>query len=612
MNVNYQDKSQDEEYDPLLWNAADANEVKLAVNSKVDSVSGKTLSTNDYTTAEKNKLAGLTAETTTSIKTKLGASTSLTDGYLTSEDFNIFNNKVSLVSGVVPASQLPPVYFNGLSGTGTQNDPYVVSSSGSGFSEAQLITWFQSRPNFAPDRVFGGDLEWHDVVDNSLEKLATPSIGFGTPQGDSVQVKWTGVTNATAYTVQRASDNSFTDAVLIYTGALLTYLDAGLTPLTQYFYRLRATANGFAASNFANGSVTTDVQGNTTPATPTAGIVDDTANTFNWTYSTNYTSNADYEYTINGGSGYTQVTAKPISIGDVALAINKVGVRVKAASGRNVSGTLFNTTPYTLTPITPPAPTSGIVDNDQDTFDFTYSTGYTNVSDYEYTINGGTTVLPLTSKPLVVGDVSKAIGQVRVRVKAASGRNVSAWLQNTVAYTIAPVTTVALTEWPTLIHATLLNTNDLNFITTSGEAGFAISKYYIPVGGSGFVQESFTTNAFTAYLLLDKDNGQVSPNSAQFCMQYDGNLVILRASGVYLDEYKTSVPSGANSRARISADGTNVKFEYSLDGGATWVLIYSAAQPADKLYVKAFENVSITTPGRYLRNIRGYNLSQDA
>lgn len=39
------------------WTAANANEVKTAVNSKVDQESGKGLSTNDYTTTEKNKLA---------------------------------------------------------------------------------------------------------------------------------------------------------------------------------------------------------------------------------------------------------------------------------------------------------------------------------------------------------------------------------------------------------------------------------------------------------------------------------------------------------------------------------------------------------------------------
>ena len=41
--------------------AAGAKEVGTALASKVDKISGKSLSTNDYTTAEKQKLAGITA-----------------------------------------------------------------------------------------------------------------------------------------------------------------------------------------------------------------------------------------------------------------------------------------------------------------------------------------------------------------------------------------------------------------------------------------------------------------------------------------------------------------------------------------------------------------------
>ena len=39
-----------------LW-----SKIKTALSGKVDKVSGKGLSTNDYTTAEKNKLAGIAA-----------------------------------------------------------------------------------------------------------------------------------------------------------------------------------------------------------------------------------------------------------------------------------------------------------------------------------------------------------------------------------------------------------------------------------------------------------------------------------------------------------------------------------------------------------------------
>src|SRR4051812_5512757 len=58
-DISYINKSQSGSYDATKWNAQDANEVKTAVNTKVDKVGGKQLSTEDYTTGEKTKLAGI-------------------------------------------------------------------------------------------------------------------------------------------------------------------------------------------------------------------------------------------------------------------------------------------------------------------------------------------------------------------------------------------------------------------------------------------------------------------------------------------------------------------------------------------------------------------------
>lgn len=62
--------------------------IKTWLNSKVDKVDGKTLSTNDYTTAEKEKLAGLTnytlptASATTLGGVKVGAGLAINEGVL--------------------------------------------------------------------------------------------------------------------------------------------------------------------------------------------------------------------------------------------------------------------------------------------------------------------------------------------------------------------------------------------------------------------------------------------------------------------------------------------------------------------------------------------------
>jgi hypothetical protein len=66
--------------------------VKAAVDGKVDKVSGKGLSTNDYTTAEKNKLSGIEAGAEVNVNADLNA---------TSGDAQILNNPFSIVNGML-------------------------------------------------------------------------------------------------------------------------------------------------------------------------------------------------------------------------------------------------------------------------------------------------------------------------------------------------------------------------------------------------------------------------------------------------------------------------------------------------------------------------------
>ena len=81
------------------------------------------VSLNNYTSAEKSKLAAITGtntgdETQASIQTKLGVANTNTDGYLTSTDWNTFNNKQAALANVITANtygsstQYPVITFN--------------------------------------------------------------------------------------------------------------------------------------------------------------------------------------------------------------------------------------------------------------------------------------------------------------------------------------------------------------------------------------------------------------------------------------------------------------------------------------------------------------------
>lgn len=80
------------------------------------------------------------------------------------------------------------------------------------------------------------------------------------------------------------------------------------------------------------------------------------------------------------------------------------------------------------------APTAFVVDDVADTADWTNTVGFTDVSDYEYQINGGT-ITTATEKPINIGNINAAIGDVKIRVKGVPGEtSPSAWLTNPTAY----------------------------------------------------------------------------------------------------------------------------------------------------------------------------------
>jgi hypothetical protein len=66
----------------------------------------------------------------------------------------------------------------------------------------------------------------------------------------------------------------------------------------------------------------------------------------------------------------------------------------------------------------PAAPTAPVMDDAHNTFGWMNATDYSQVSDYEYSVDNGTTWKPATANPQPIADGSFAAGAVQVRVKA--------------------------------------------------------------------------------------------------------------------------------------------------------------------------------------------------
>jgi hypothetical protein len=254
------------------------------------------------------------------------------------------NNTPDLVGGKIPDSQLKDVYFSGMTGDGTQENPFRPSfnlASIPGYQQGTTQVLYSTADGFLWGAVPSG---------GSLPQLNPPSLTLGTPQANTIPLSWTAVTNAVQYVVERATQSNFSGAVQVYQGVNTSYADFDLSPSTTYYYRVKAIAGGYTASAWDTESATTASGGLITPPAPSNGIVNDVNDTFDFTFASGYTSSlSDYEYTLDGGTTWNSVGTKPIAIGNIAKAIGQVGVRVKGVTGtRNPSSPLYNTVAFTV------------------------------------------------------------------------------------------------------------------------------------------------------------------------------------------------------------------------------------------------------------------------
>lgn len=73
-----------------------------------------------------------------------------------------------------------------------------------------------------------------------------------------ITISWDSVTHATGYVLQRATDAGFTSGLTtVYSGSGTSVADGSLDPSTTYHYRLKATAAGYANSNYDSDNATT-------------------------------------------------------------------------------------------------------------------------------------------------------------------------------------------------------------------------------------------------------------------------------------------------------------------------------------------------------------------
>ena len=225
-----------------------------------------------------------------------------------------------------------------------------------------------------------------------------------------------------------------------------------------------------------------------------------------------------------------------------------------AQKALSITKTLGSITVTSLTPTAPDAPTNPVQDDVNNTFGWTNVAGFTQASDYEYSVDGGTSWVTATANPQPLPDAAYAIGAVQARVKAniSTSQPEGEALSSTIAFTINPVVPAA----PSVSNDDEANTVD----------GMAAGMEY-NLDSAGYVAYSATTFAGLDFagnhtLLVRVAAEGINPEGPSTTLTFTTNPVTPAAPSVTRDDT-------ANTVAGMSA-----VMEYNLDNAG--YVVYNA------------------------------------
>ena len=202
--------------------------------------------------------------------------------------------------------------------------------------------------------------------------------------GSEIDLTWTAnATNATAYLVERSSDNVIFSQIASLGASATNFANTGLPGSSTYYYRVRAS-NGGVFSLYSNTASATTLPG--VPAAPTglAGVAGNGRATLTWnapggTPATGYNLKRS---TTSGGPYATIAGVATTNFIDIPL--TNLTAYYYVVSGTNDYGESFNSTQVTVTPL-PTALPAPWVDQDIGSVGQIGRAGFSNTI---FTVNG--------------------------------------------------------------------------------------------------------------------------------------------------------------------------------------------------------------------------------
>jgi len=180
--------------------------IKAALDAKVDKVTGKQLSTEDYTTEEKTKLAGIAAGAEVNVQPDWSATSG--DAAIQNKPFTSIGAGLSVASGVLSAdSRLHFEIVTALPETGDAQTIYLKANSGSGQNVFDEYIYVNKGTTAEPEWVFEkiGSTEFNLTIDQSATGIKINDTAL-----QAATNAQTGLLTAADYVTFAAKQNALT------------------------------------------------------------------------------------------------------------------------------------------------------------------------------------------------------------------------------------------------------------------------------------------------------------------------------------------------------------------------------------------------------------------
>ncbi|MEJ0034194.1 MAG: fibronectin type III domain-containing protein [Bacteroidota bacterium] len=282
--------------------------------------------------------------------------------------------------------------------------------------------------------------------------LVAPSgLGANATTEARILITWTdNSNNETGFAVERATSagGPFT-AVTTKAANSVNFLDAGLTPSTQYYYRVRAVDDTQAAySLYSNVANATTLPIPAAPTLLTATATSSSTIDLHWTDNSTGETYFVIERSTTSGSGFVVLTltgaANATSVTDGSLTPGTTYYYRVSAKGQELSSTPSNEASATTVNIS--APTALASTNGTNSINLTWTDNATTETNYivERSIASGTGYTVLATRPantVSYSDASAVLGTpYYYRVKATNGSGNSNYSNEITATLTATIT----------------------------------------------------------------------------------------------------------------------------------------------------------------------------